>query len=170
MYFIFQRFRKAIIEVFGLFKKTAQKKDASKKEKAPKLNPTYDQFVSNQEVAKLKIAIIKSISEVVETIESISDNERKIIIGSIINKIPSRIKTAYLDNKKTVYLFGSSIGADTRKYGGSENAFRVIAADLYAILSDMGTNPTLGADKSYISFNIDDLKEFCNYDKLLALK
>jgi hypothetical protein len=155
--------------MYSLFKKIIKETQPQKPE-PPKVNPAYEQFVSNEEVAKLKIALVKSISEVEEAIASIPEYDKKRFIQCIISKIPSKIKVAYLDRNKLLYLYGSYIDGDARKYGGTDNVFKIIADDLYAILYNMGTNPTLSADKSYISFKTDDLRQFCNYEKLVLLK
>lgn len=141
-------------------------------------NPIYMDLISNAHIANIKCNMIKSISEgTPQSTKEISNEDKKEIINFYLNKIPDSLKKCITENKDYLYLFGTSLPSDMiakyyRKYNiaNYDNIFVRISSDLYTVLQDIGIKASLHTDKKAITIKVNDLKKFCNYEKLIALK
>lgn len=136
----------------------------------PKVDPVYNQFISNEAISKIKIGMVDAMARSIPPPLGLDD--KKYLISLFMNRLNLSIKEAVASSKTCIYLFGSHIPYNVLdKYKMSKDElFTSISDDLFLILKEIGLNPVMIADKTLISLEIDDLKKFCNFEKLIALK
>ena len=155
-----------------------KKKPVEEKKPEKKSAPIYNQFVSNEKISDLKLKMVKSISEGVPPVpKKLSSADKKELINFYLNFISNDIKRCVAENKEYLHLFGSHLPSGMiRAYYDKYNAssyntiFAMISDDLYNVLQDIGIKAMLPSDKGSITIRVSDLKKFCNYEKLIALK
>lgn len=125
-------------------------------------------------VAKIKVEMVKYAAEVPK-IQPVSQEVKNKLVIYYISKLPILFKESVIDSKDTTYFFGTHINGNVlqpqyiQACGGTEVIFEQLIPDLIAALSEIGI-PVKYSNKSAIVINTKELKKFCNFEKLAALK
>lgn len=146
--------------MFSVFKKKSELKEK------------YTDLISDANIAKLKIDMVKQVSSIKKT-PQLSEEDKKELIAFFINKIPSLLQAAIKEGKDTVHIFGCDLSLQNKHiktYGSYDIIFTQIADDLFSLLKVMELDPYLGMTKTAISISVKKLMEFCNFEKLAVLK
>ena|ERR1019366_706751 len=131
------------------------------------IDPIYNDLLDNDVIAKLKINMVKNVSDI-PAIPALllSIDEKKYIISSLIDRIPSLLKDAVKENKDIVYLFPSYIRYQNSIHN-ADSLFKEISDDLQIILNKIGiSSATIIIDGGGIKMETKQLMKFCNYEKL----